>query len=327
MLDSHRVTLTSRLLLCLLAAATLFGFAGSLWWAFDLFSHFRAQYVVAALLLALILIVLRDRRWALLAAALGAANLFPVVALFLLPAQAAPPSASHPLRLMSFNVFGFNRDYARLLDYVARERPDVLVLLEVTPEWMPSVRVLAGEYPHQWINAGSDVSGIAVMSRTAPRAARTLDLGGNGVPSYLLTLESARGPLSVLGTHLNWPIGARASHMRNSQLAKLAQVAHEHVGPLVIVGDLNVTPFSPHFQRLLHDGGLHRCVPDAGLTPTWPALFPPLFIQIDHCLATAGVQAGNFEIGEYLGSDHYPISIDVAPVSASAARDSLAGSR
>jgi len=327
MLDSRRVTLASRLALCLLAAATLFGFAGSLWWVFDLFSHFRAQYLVAAWLLALTLVVFRDRRWALLAAALGVANLFPVVPLFLPTVQAAAPVAGHPLRLVSFNVFGFNREYARLLEYVARERPDVLVLLEVTPEWMPSVRELARDYPHQWINAGNDVSGIAVMSRAAPHTARTLDLGDNGVPSYLLTLETAHGPLSVLGTHLNWPIGARASQVRNSQLVMLAQLARDHAGPVVIVGDLNITPFSPHFQRLLHDGGLHRCVPDAGLTPTWPVRFPPLFIQIDHCLATAGVHAWNFEIGEYLGSDHYPISVDVAPVAAPVASDSLAGSR
>lgn len=316
-----------RLGLIVLGVATLFGYAGALWWIFDLFSHFRAQYVVAALLLALILVVLRDRRWALLAVALGVANLFPVVPLFLPTVQAAAPVAGHPLRFVSFNVFGFNREYARLLDYVARERPDVLVLLEVTPEWMPSVRELARDYPHQWINAGNDVSGIAVMSRAAPGAARTLDLGDNGVPSYLLTLETAHGPLSVLGTHLNWPIGARASRVRNKQLAMLAKLASEHAGPLVIVGDLNITPFSPHFQRLLHDGGLHRCVADAGLTPTWPARFPPLFIQIDHCLATVGVHASNFEIGEYLGSDHYPISVDVAPESAPVARDSLAGSR
>lgn len=324
MLDSNRITLAARLALCLLAGATLFGFAGGWWWLFDLFSHFRIQYVVAALLLAVILLVLRDRRWALLAAAVGAANLVPVVALFLSPVQAAPPAAGQPLRLVSFNVFGFNQEYARLLDYVAREHPDVLVLLEVTPEWMPSVRELAREYPHQWINAGDDVSGIAVMSRTAPLASRSFDLGGNGVPSYLLTIGSADGPLSVLGTHLNWPIGARASQLRNSQLAVLAQIAREHAGPLVIVGDLNITPFSPRFQQLLRDGGLHRCVPDAGLTPTWPANFPPLFIQIDHCLATAGVQARNFEIGGFLGSDHYPIAIDVAPVPV---RESLPGSR
>jgi endonuclease/exonuclease/phosphatase (EEP) superfamily protein YafD len=324
MLDSNRITLASRLALWLLVVATLFGFAGSWWWLFDLFSHFRIQYLVVALLLALILVVLRDRRWALIAVAVAAVNLFPVVPLFLSPVQAAPPAARQPLRLVSFNVFGFNREYARLLDYVARERPDVLVLLEVTPEWMPSVRELAREYPHQWIHAGDDVSGIAVMSRTAPLTARSFDLGGNGVPSYLLTAETADGPLSVLGTHLNWPIGARASRLRNSQLAALAQIAHEHAGPLVIVGDLNITPFSPLFQRLLRDGGLHRCVPDAGLTPTWPANFPPLFIQIDHCLATAGVQSRNFAIGEYLGSDHYPIAIDVAPVPA---LQSLPGSR
>jgi endonuclease/exonuclease/phosphatase (EEP) superfamily protein YafD len=96
------------------------------------------QYVIAALLLALVLSVLRRDRWVLLAVALGAANLVPVVPLFLQPPQAVLGKSGHRLRLMSFNVFGFNRQYARMLEYVRRERPDVLVLLEITPEWLPA---------------------------------------------------------------------------------------------------------------------------------------------------------------------------------------------
>jgi endonuclease/exonuclease/phosphatase family metal-dependent hydrolase len=156
------------------------------------------------------------------------------------------------------------------------------------------IRQLAADYPHRLINAGNDVTGIAVLSRAAPHHSNTLDLARNGVPSYLLTFESEGGSISVLGTHLGWPLGADNSRVRNSQLAALAQLARDHTGPLVIVGDLNITPFSPVFQQALREGGLRRCVPDAGLTPTWPAWFPPLFIQIDHCLATAGVQAWGF---------------------------------
>jgi len=313
MLDPRRVAFLARLALVLLVAATLFGFAGAMWWAFDLFSHFRVQYVVAALLLALVLSVLCRDRWVLLAVALGAANLLPVVPLFLHPPEAVPEKSGHRLRLMSFNVFGFNRQDARMLEYVRRERPDVLVLLEITPEWLPSIRQLAADYPHRWINAGNAVTGIAVLSRAAPQHSNTLDLARNGVPSYLLTFESDGGSISVLGTHLSWPFGEHNAKVRNSQLAALAQLARDHTGPLVIVGDLNITSFSPVFQQALREGGLRRCVPDAGLTPTWPARVPPLFIQIDHCLATAGVQAWGFEVGEYLGSDHYPITVEVAP--------------
>jgi len=321
----RRVVLLARLMLFVLAAATLFGFAGALWWVFDLFSHFRAQYVIAALLLALILVVLKARRWALLAVALIVINVAPIVTVFLQPTAAASRAPASSLRVLLFNVFGFNRQYARMLDYVEHERPDVLVLLEVNPEWMPSVRQLAADYPHQWINVGNDVTGIAVMSRMAPRQAQTLVLGQSGAPSYLLTFESAAGPISVLGTHLSWPIGAHTSRVRNSQLLALARLARQHPVPLAIVGDLNTTPFSPNFQRLLRDGGLRHCGPDAGLTPTWPAQFPPLLIQIDHCLATASVQAWNFRVGDYLGSDHYPISVEVAPLPATPPGDSLSG--
>jgi endonuclease/exonuclease/phosphatase (EEP) superfamily protein YafD len=100
------------------------------------------------------------------------------------------------------------------------------------------------------------------------------------------------------------------SQLRNRQLAALAQVAREHTWPLVVIGDLNITPFSPLFARTLRAGKLASC-DGGGLHPTWPARVAPLFIQIDHCLASAGIQTEDFRVGPYLGSDHYPISVKV----------------
>ncbi|MCI0434762.1 MAG: endonuclease/exonuclease/phosphatase family protein [Gemmatimonadetes bacterium] len=311
----RRAASLGRIALGLLAAATVFGFAGGLWWAFDLFAHFRPQYVVAGLLLALMLALLRQARWAAAGLAIAAVNALPIVPLYLQSAEAARPASGGALRVMSFNIFGLNRDHDSMLRYVQRERPDVLILLEVSPEWIPAVRRLAAEYPHQWVNAGSDVTGIAMMSRERPIAGGMIDLAHQGVPSYVLTFRQGRDRISVLGTHLNWPLGARATQVRNAQLDAIAALARAHAHPLVVMGDLNITPFSAHFPKTLRAGGLQRCVPGAGLTPTWPAHFAPLYIQIDHCLASAEVRAWNFRVGEYLGSDHYPIVVDVAAFS------------
>ena len=53
------------------------------------------------------------------------------------------------------------------------------------------------------------------------------------------------------------------------------------------------------------------CAWGEGPQATWPALVVPLFIQIDHCLANAQIEASDFKVGRFLGSDHYPISVDL----------------
>jgi endonuclease/exonuclease/phosphatase (EEP) superfamily protein YafD len=313
MFQRQPLALFARLGVLILAGITAGGFAGALWWALDLFAHFRFQYVVAAVMLAALLLTLRDRRFALLAAAVAAINLLPVASLFTRPAEAAPRGEAGSLRIMALNVLDFNQQYDRVIAYARRERPDVLLLVELTPQWADRVADLAPEYPHRWVGGGVDGGGIAMMSRRAPTGAEALMLDAADAPSYLLTFDLPDGPLSVLGTQLEPPLGARASRERNQRLAALARFARDHRGPLAIVGDLNTSPFSPHFQRLARDGGLHRCGQGAGLVPTWPSLFPPLWIQLDHCLANDAVRSWGFTVGEYVGSDHFPISVYVAP--------------
>ena len=131
----------------LAAIASLAGFAGGLWWAVDLFAHFRPQYLIAGVLLAAFLAVAGRVRWAVAALVIAALNAIPVVSLYLETSDAARPATGQALRLMAFIVFAHNRDYAETLHYVQRELPDVLVMLEVTPGWVPTVRTLAATEP------------------------------------------------------------------------------------------------------------------------------------------------------------------------------------
>jgi endonuclease/exonuclease/phosphatase family metal-dependent hydrolase len=115
----------------------------------------------------------------------------------------------------------------------------------------------------------------------------------------------------VFSVHTTWPVAPASAGRRNEQLARLAEQARAVTLPLVVVGDLNVTPFSPHFQQLLADGGLRSAADGFGWQPTWPTFMPPAGIQIDHALVNSRVAVEHFAQGSGTGSDHLPIVADL----------------
>jgi endonuclease/exonuclease/phosphatase family metal-dependent hydrolase len=102
-----------------------------------------------------------------------------------------------------------------------------------------------------------------------------------------------------------------SARRRNQQLALLAEHARVVTLPLVVVGDMNITSFSPHFQQLLIDGGLRSAAEGFGWQPTWPTFFPPAGIQIDQALVNSRVAVEHFTRGGTEGSDHLPIVVDL----------------
>jgi endonuclease/exonuclease/phosphatase family metal-dependent hydrolase len=44
--------------------------------------------------------------------------------------------------------------------------------------------------------------------------------------------------------------------------------------------------------------------------PTYPAWFPLLWLPLDHCLVSADLLVGQFRVGPYAGSDHFPVVVD-----------------
>jgi len=298
-------------LLMILALSTLLGYAGAWSWLFDLFAHFRVQYCVLGACLALALGALKRPALVALSVLATLANLPPIIPQFVRSAVAAPAASGAAIKVVSFNVFKHSSQYQRMVQFVRSEAPDVVVLIEVTQAWKPALDELARDYPFRWVNVGDDVSGLAVLSRRVPLESQVLDLGGNGVSSLQFTLPDAGGPITFIATHLSWPLGPGHAAVQNAQLATLTRLARGHRGAFAIVGDLNVTPYSPRFQHLLRDGGLRSCADGMGLQGTWPSLVWPLHIQIDHCLTNADVEASGFSVGGYLGSDHYPISVEL----------------
>jgi endonuclease/exonuclease/phosphatase family metal-dependent hydrolase len=80
--------------------------------------------------------------------------------------------------------------------------------------------------------------------------------------------------------------------------------------PVVLIGDFNLTPYSPYNDDLLSGSRLRDCARGRPLTPTWPTWFAPLWIEIDRCFVTPEIRIASYQVGPAIGSDHYPLVMD-----------------
>lgn len=126
--------------------------------------------------------------------------------------------------------------------------------------------------------------------------------------------------MAILGTHPLPPISAEYSRLRDEQLERVARFARTVASPLLLLGDLNTSPWSDRFRSFLRESGLHDSALGRGLQATWPAGWWPFSIPIDHGLYSAGLAVLSRRVGSFVGSDHYPILAEVAVVSPTALR-------
>ncbi len=93
-------------------------------------------------------------------------------------------------------------------------------------------------------------------------------------------------------------------------MKEIARYIAAHPGPALVLGDFNITSWSPHFQETLRLGRLKDSRQGFGLQPTWPVDKPWFLVPIDHVLVTDGIAVHRCWRGPYIGSDHYPILME-----------------
>ncbi len=292
--------------------ATLAGFLARLGWLLELTCHFRLQLGVVLATLALVGLAGRRRSLA-VAAAVGAAVNLTLVLLAARPNSGPLPASTAPrLRLLTLNVHTANTRSDLVRDLVARTQPDVVLLLEVNAAWMRELEMLRPQYPFVLSEPREDNFGIALFARHNPADWEVIELGPAEVPSVRADIELGGRTLSLLGTHPLPPATPAYAAGRNGQLRALAEWSRAQTLPVVLAGDLNVTPWSPHFSDLLRDSGLRNERPEWNLGISWPAQAPWFGLPLDHCLTAPGVAVLRREVAPSVASDHWPLLVELA---------------
>lgn len=288
-----------------LCAATLLALLAPFGWPFELFAHFRAQYATGAILVTLFLLWRRRAVAAGIALLLALWNALPIAQ----RALAASPESSctgPALTVATVNLRYSNLVHEPVLAWLAGHPADIVVVQELTGAW---AQVLAGSqaHPHRYLLIREDPYGIGVLSRWPLESARAIDLAGDGQPSVEGVVEVGGQRIRLLGLHTHWPVLPAVARMRDAALRQAAGIARGSDLPVILLGDLNLTPDSPAFTRLVGESALRDVADGRRWRPTWQAGFWPLALRIDHVLVSPQLCVEAVDVGPSIGSDHRPV--------------------
>ena len=286
---------------------------GSFHWAAELLTHFRVQATLTGVLLAMVCAALRMRIRSAAVCGLAALHLFPVLP-YLVP-SGLPRSVGLPhVRLLQVNVLTANRQHEAVENLVVDKKPDILALLEVNERWLEALAGLHTRYPHRIERPQNDNFGIALFSRFPLDDLHFRRLHHDDV--YMLVGRFTLGstPVTLVVAHPVPPSGPAYSALRNEQLDELSEIVRGfQASEVILLGDLNTSPWSPVYRRFEQSIGLRNGARGFGLRPTWPTGFRPLMIPLDHCLLSSGLRAVSLETGPEVGSDHLPVLVEIVP--------------
>jgi len=295
-----------------LALVSLGAFLGRWVWWLDVLANFRPQYVVGLAVLGLVVTMSRWRKtgYAILGVAL--VNLVAVLPLYIgAPAEARV--GAETIRVMSFNLLSTNESFSDVIEYIETVNPDLVLLHEASRPWEVAIESAALDY--QVVRARSDdlIFGTLVLARGEGLEAVSYGFAAASPRAVGLsyTPPGWTGDLAVLGTHPLAPTDHERADLRDAQIGFAAEWASEQTGAFLVVGDLNSTPWSAPFRRLVA-AELHNSQEGFGLQPTFPATSNLLLrVPIDHLLHSDALEVTARHLGPPLGSDHFPLIVDL----------------
>lgn len=290
--------------LFLLIVMTLLGQGGAHFYLLDLSNHFRFYYfiVVAAIVVMFLLL----RAWKALVVSVlclmfQGASIFPWY-------MGDAPSFKPDFKVLSFNVLTSNTHFSEVELWLNVINPDIIAFQEVDQQWLTAMKGLKKIYPYNHEMPRNDNFGLAIYSRFPIQKVQTPKL--SIVPSLLTTIVIQEKPVHIFNLHTLPPVNSKNYKHRNQHLIGMAQVMKD-LKPAIVLGDFNITMWSPVYQEVEALSGLKNARRGFGINATWPA-HQPITIPIDHVLISQELKVAGLEIGPYLGSDHLPLLVGLS---------------
>jgi len=279
----------------------------------DILSQFPAQYALAAFCLLIICLWKKVMPYAVASGLIIVLNIAPVIDID--KSIQATGNHNNLFSIYSANIQRFNKDLSVLKSELMRINPDIILLMEVTPERVKDqLQPLIDKSPYSIVTTpmGEHCVGMVFLSKfpIVRHKVKELTKYGNSLLGATLTID--RKDITFYAIHPQNPLFRSDFDDRQAQLLSLASSIRENPHPVIVAGDFNATPYSPVFRKLLSISGLRDSRNGFGWQPSWPTYMPLAWIPIDHVLVSHDFQVLDRSTGAYIGSDHYPLYAQLA---------------
>lgn len=277
----------------------------------EMSSHFRLQYLLVGFCSLIFLAITRSKKlWLLVSGFCIIINLVEIVPWYLPKPAFAVETPGQQLRIFHSNVLTTNRQYSDVISVVREEQPDIAVFVEVSQSWAKELSVLSDTFPYSFGNQDYQGFGSVIYSKI-PLKNAYVKAFSKGRKSLLADVAVQGKIISMVVAHPSVPTREYSFIDRNKQFAAIGEYAAQVKNPVVVVGDLNTTMWSPFYKSMVKTGGLRNARSGFGILPTWPTFMPLLSIPIDHLLVSKEIGVLKVHTGRYVGSDHLPLITDL----------------
>ncbi|MEL6438560.1 MAG: endonuclease/exonuclease/phosphatase family protein [Cyanobacteria bacterium J06621_8] len=297
------------------------------WWDYpwELLSNFKVYYTLIAWGIAIACLLLQIWGWQLkrllfLALALAAFNSVWLIPWYL-------PQSSHnqsqdfadSIRVLTFNINIQNERWDEISDSVLTLQPDVAVIVESTLKAKEKLsQRLNSKLPFIYRTAGGNLTIFSRFPLISPQS-KTFNQGTILVTS----LQLPQNKINLVAAHPIVPIKPNLFHRRNGLLAEIATYLQQQPQPLIFLGDLNLTPWSPYYRRFVSKTNLRNTRLGFGIEPSWlengayinkyaKRLASFIKLPIDHIFVRGKIKVIDCQTAKAAKSDHRMLWSDLA---------------
>ncbi|MCU0492273.1 MAG: endonuclease/exonuclease/phosphatase family protein [Chloroflexaceae bacterium] len=249
----------------------------------------------------------------------------------LLPRGTAASNERPALRLLTFNVLYGNDNADAVIAAIRAQNPDVVGMQELSGLVADAIQAeLAAEYPYQFLQPAAFDQGMGIISRYPLRATSrhpngawqqaTLDMRGTPVTLLNVHLEAPHVDLGWSDGWLRLPeVRTYDATQREWEAGQLFQLVDGTAGPLVLLGDFNLSDREPlyhAFDARLHDSFRETSWGPGYTFPNQPQRFSGLptplpLVRIDYIWSGGGLSPTHARVSCAGSSDHCLVVADL----------------
>lgn len=217
-------------------------------------------------------------------------------------------------KLLICNVYQNNRETEKCLKRIKENNPDIIILVETDDWWQSQLSVLDKTYPYHVLKPLNNTYGMLLYSRYELIDPQVKFLVEEDVPSIHTKVRLPSGDLFHLySVHPEPPVPQEnpRSTERDAELLMIAKQSKRCKLPVVVAGDLNDVAWSYTTELFMKVSGLLDPRRGRGFFNTFHARHWFLRWPLDHVFCSKHFQLNNLKRLGAMGSDHFPILIEL----------------
>ena len=279
------------------------------WWIPELVTCLTIFQTLSTMVFIGLFCYLRSKLWTTFGILLAVLQVVFIITTYLKSKPLSKPGNDEVITMVQFNVRHTNKNTREVVDWLEANhaRFDAVFLQEVNMNLKSELERLKKYYPYYVLKADrwfcrAFFSKIPIINH---RTEFFNNLHGHFMNIDLKTKQNK--VIKFYGLHTTSPKTSVCLDIRNQELTEITELFSQDPAKYkIIAGDLNTTPFSKEFRKMLATKDINRPRVHSG---SWHAHIPLniLQMQIDHFLVSNKIDYVSQERGPSIGSDHNPI--------------------